>query len=334
MMRAILATTAMFAAGQGWAEAPKVVTDIAPVHSLVSTVLGDLGQPDMIVEPGQSPHNLALRPSQARNLQNADLIVWIGPELTPWLEKPVHSLAGNAIDLRLLAEQATFILGYDDRDLDHDGHNDHDKDHQDHAEEHHDEHEDGHDHAEDDHATKDGHDDHDHHGDDPHAWLDPQNGVIWLGLIAEELGKIDPKNSQTYLANAQAGIEKIQVMQAEAEAMLTPVAKTPFVTFHDAYRYFENRFGLHSAGSVALGDAASPGPARLNELRHQMADLGVSCAFSEPQFDDRLLEAVDPGGAIRIAEIDPLGLRQQLGPDLYTGLMHELAQTVADCLSQ
>ena len=319
MKRAILAAVfALFAqlalsAGQGRADVPEVVTDIAPVHSLVAMVMGELGQPHLIVEPGSSPHGLALRPSQARSLQNADLVVWIGPELTPWLEKPVQSLAGQARDLRLLAQNAALHL-----DFDEDG-NGHDEDAQD---------------TVDTRKTEETHEAHDGHGVDPHAWLDPENGVVWLGLIADALANIDPENAQVYRGNARDGMASIQAAQADVAAMLTPVADVPFVTFHDAYRYFEHRFGLRSAGSVALGDAAGPGPARLDRLRGRISGLGAICAFSEPQFDPRLLDAVAPKGALRIAEVDPIGLSRQAGAGLYPGLIRDMGQTIAECLSR
>ena len=313
MKRVILAALFALSAGQGRADIPEVVTDIAPVHSLVAMVMGDLGQPQLIVEPGSSPHGLALRPSQARSLQNAGLVVWIGPELTPWLEKPVQSLAGQAQNLRLLAQDAALHLDYDE-----DG-NDGDED----ARE-----------TVDARETEETHEAHDRHGVDPHAWLDPENGVAWLGMIADALANIDPENAQAYRANARAGVASIQAAQAEVTAMLTPVADVPFVTFHDAYRYFEHRFGLRSAGSVALGDAAGPGPARLNGLRDRISGLGTICAFSEPQFDPRLLEAVAPKGALRIAQVDPIGLSQQAGAGLYPGLIRDMGQTIAECLSR
>jgi len=96
------------------ADVPKVVSDIAPVQSLVARVMQGLGVPDLIVTAGSSPHGFALRPSQARRLQAADLVVWIGPELTPWLVKPIGTLAGKAEVLALLQVPGTQLLALRD----------------------------------------------------------------------------------------------------------------------------------------------------------------------------------------------------------------------------
>lgn len=88
------------------AEVPAVVTDIAPVQSLVAQVMGNLGSPEMLVAPGAEPHSYQLRPSQMAALGRADLVIWIGPEMSPWLERAMQS-ASQADDVRLLALEGT-----------------------------------------------------------------------------------------------------------------------------------------------------------------------------------------------------------------------------------
>lgn len=288
---------ALMAAAPTGAEVPRVVVDIAPVHSIVARVMQGLGEPDLILPPGSTPHTAALRPSQARALQAADLLVWIGPELTPWLEKPVATLTGDADHLALLDAEATLRLVFRDT-----GEDDHDDEH-----------------------------DHDHHGTDPHAWLDPQNGAIWLGLIADRLAGLDPANAGQYRTNAAAGQAELAALEQEIAATLAPVRDRPFVAFHDAYQYFEARFGLHLAGTIATGDAHDPGPARLVQLRDALGDADIACAFSEPQFNDGLLRTVLEGSDIPVAMLDPMGSALPQGPDLYPGLLRGMAQAIADC---
>ena len=181
-MRRLLCTTLLFSAGLAHAEVPRVATDIAPVHSLVSMVMQGAGSPDLIIPPGASPHSYAMRPSEARAVAKADLVVWVGPSLAPWLEEPMSSLAQGAERLTLQDVEGIRLLtnrsgvafeahdhGDHDGHGDHEGHDDHDG-HEDHAE--HDDHE-GHDHgAHEDHGDHEGHDhaDHgDHKGHDDHA---------------------------------------------------------------------------------------------------------------------------------------------------------------------
>ncbi|MEZ5912967.1 MAG: zinc ABC transporter substrate-binding protein [Paracoccaceae bacterium] len=157
---------------------PEVQADIAPVHSLVARVMAGVGEPGLIVDAGASPHSFALRPSQARALQDADLVFWVGPELEPWLSDAMITLTEDAVAIALFDAPETRRLAAREAAL-FDGDHDHDHDH-----------DQGDDHAEaqdDDHAEG-----HDHGADDPHAWLDPENAIAWLGVIAEALAGADP----------------------------------------------------------------------------------------------------------------------------------------------
>lgn len=287
------------------AEAPAVATDIPPVHSLVARVMEGVGSPALIVSPGASPHGYSLRPSQAGILQQADLVVWTGAELTPWLAGPISALAGKAASLELLEIPGTTLLEYREGAMfqPHD-HGDHDHDH-----------------------------DHSHdHGHDPHAWLDPQNAALWLGAIAAQLSELDPENAPLYDANAKAGQQEIGAMTDSIKVRLAPVQGKPFLVFHDAYHYFENRFGIAAAGAISLADASDPSPARIARIRAMVADLGVVCAFSEPQFNPGLIRTVFEGAEAKTGVIDPLGAGLEPGPALYQQMLQGVADSLADCL--
>lgn len=346
----LIATSLALLAGPLRAEVPQVVTDIAPVHALAAQVMDGVGAPELLVRPGQSPHSYALRPSQARALQEADLVVWVGEGLSPWLEKPLAALAGDGRMLELMEAEGTVKLSYRGADDilaaaeaghdDHDDHADHDHDdHADHGDEGHDHedhgdagHEDAQDHEEAGHEEA-GHN-HDHHGSyDPHGWLDPQNGSVWLGLIAEQLAGLDPEHADLYRANAAKGQAEIAAAVAEVSEAVKPMQGVPFVSYHDAFQYFEARFGLTLVGTVTPGDATDPSPAQLDRLRDRLEDLGVRCAFAEPQFDTRLLQAAVAGRDIPILELDPLGREHELGKDLYPALIRDLGAQFAACVA-
>ena len=282
---------ALFIAVPAQAEPPRVVADIAPVHALVARVMAGVGAPDLILRPGSTPHGYALRPSGARALQAADLVVWIGPGLTPWLAGPVTSLAPDAVRLELLEAPGTITRPYRGTGDDGGGQI------------------------------------------DPHAWLDPENGRIWLSLIAEQLAVLDPDNAGRYRVNAAAGRAALARLTGEIETLLAPVKDRPYVTYHDAYQYFESRFGLAPVGAVSLGDAGDPSPARLVMLARKMHENNVACAFSEPQFDDGLLRAAAGGAALKIAVLDPMGGALTPGVSLYPDLLRAMARAFADCLA-
>ena len=335
----LFAALASFAALPA-AAAPEVVTDIPPVHSLAARVMQGVGEPTSILPPGATPHGYSMRPSEAARLQAADIVFWIGEGLTPWLEDAVESLAADAVSVELMEAPGVALLafgedGHGDHDDDHDGKEKHaheDDDHKDeHAHKEDEDHKDEHGHK-DEHAHKDEHG-HEHHGDmDPHIWLDPANGKAMLAEMAARLAEIDPANADAYKANAAAGAAELDALAARVEAVVAPVRGKAFFTAHDAYHYFEHRFGIEAAGSVALSDAAPPGPARLDRIRSEMREHSALCVFIEPQLDPKLAQTAAEGTGARIAVLDPLGADLEAGPGLYPALIGNLAQSLADCL--
>lgn len=321
------------------ADAPRVATDIAPVQSLVARVMQGVAAPDVIVRPGASPHGYAMRPSEAAALEEADLVFWMGEGLTPSMEGAIDALAGRAHVVELLGAAGSRVLpfregvafaahdhgadpagteaGHDDHGHDDHGHDDHGHDDHGHDKDAHEEHADAHDHA--------------HEGADPHAWLDPGNAQVWLGLIAQELAEHDPANAALYAANAQEAQAELDALVEEIAAVLAPVQDRPFLVFHDAYQYFETAFGVTAAGAIALGDAAAPGPARIAALREMAAARGVACVFSEPQFDPKLVETVF-GDMAAHGVLDPMGSQVAAGPGQYPQMLRDMAGAMVTCL--
>lgn len=290
-------------ASSALAEVPRVATDIAPVHGLAAKVMEGLGAPDLIVPPDASPHDFALRPSQARALQDAGLVIWVGPDLTPWLERTLNSLS-TASTLELNALPGTHLEEW--RDLEAFG-EDHEEDH-----------------------DEDGHG-HEHDAADPHSWLDPENAKTWTDAIAAELARQDPENAATYQANADAAKAAIDAAAAEAAERLAPHRDAGFLVFHDAYQYFEAHFGLHATGSVADSDAAMPGPGRIRELQARIAEDGIACLFAEPQFESGLIDTLAEGSGARIAVLDPLGTGLEPGAGFYPALLGAMTDAMAGC---
>lgn len=356
-MRRLIALTAtpLLLATAARAEVPAVVTDIPAIQSLAAQVMGDLGEPSILLDQGGDPHSYQMKPSQARALQNADLVFWIGPDLTPWLERALDSVALDGKTVALLQTEGTFRRAYSaDGHDDHDEH-EHEHDGEDHAEDHagHDHaqeaahedhaeadaHEDHEDHAHEDHAGDDheehDHDGHDHIGTDPHAWLDPANAQAWLGVIAAELAAADPDNAATYTANAEAASQDIAALDADIAAALAPAQGKPFVVFHDAYGYFVDHYGLTVAGTISLGDAAAPGAERLTEIRHLLEEQAAVCIFPETQHDPKQVEALVEGTPVRLGgALDPSGSGLTYGPGLYAALLTGMAETLAECLAE
>jgi zinc transport system substrate-binding protein len=319
-----LASTA--AASATFAEVPSVVTDIPPVHSLVAAVMQGVGEPVLLLEKGASEHHYQLKPSQAGQIADAGLVVWVGPELTPWLDGALANRPEGAALLSLLSAEGTYRQDFGaamaGKAQDHD-HEDHDHAESAKAEVGKEDHGHDHDHAEEGHV---------HEGLDPHAWLDPANGKAWAGLIAAELSRLDPENAATYAANAAAAVAAIDAADAQAAALLAPVKDRPFIAFHDAYGYFVGQYGLTLAGTVALGDAGTPGAQRLADLSALVAEGGAQCLFPEAQHDPALIAQLAEGTTAKVGgTLDPAGAMMQPGAGLYPALLVAMAQTIADC---
>ncbi len=296
------------------AEVPRVATDIAPVHSIVAKVMEGVGVPSLIIPPGASPHGYAMRPSEARALGQADLVVWVGPALTPWLEEPIETLAGDAENLPLLDQKAVRLLSLRDGVAFAEDHHDHDGDH-DHDDDH------GEEHGDDDHAA------------DPHAWLDPGNGAVWAAVVADRLAAMDPDNADTYRANAAALRTEVEAFDARWAPQFHPLEQAGFIVFHDAFQYFEAHFHLSSTAAIQLSDAAKPGAGRVADLKDLLTERPITCAFAEPQFDPRMIATVTEGLSVKTAVLDPLGGDVPLGPDHYIGMLDTLAAAMVGCLS-
>ncbi|MDZ7787563.1 MAG: zinc ABC transporter substrate-binding protein [Halofilum sp. (in: g-proteobacteria)] len=335
MPRFMIAATfalALLTAAPAAADAPRVVVSIAPLHSLVSAVAGDRADPHLIVPAGQSPHTFSLAPSDARALARADIVFSAGGATDRFLESSVDALAGDASHARLLdMEDVQTLEARSGGAWRHD---------HDHATGENEEHDDAHagDHDE-------GHDD--EHGDeheathkksadadiDPHAWLDPRNAIAFVRVAAERLARLDPEHADGYRANADAAIERIEAIDAALREQLAPVTERPYLVFHDAYQYFERRYGLTPVGSIVVDPGRPPGARRLSELRDRIEAEGVNCLFVEPQFEPRIASTIAEGTGARIAELDPLGARLSPGPDLYPELLRQLGASLSDCLA-
>lgn len=288
------------------ADVPNVSVDIAPLHSLVASVMNGVGVPSLIIPPGSSPHDHQLRPSEAKAMQDANIVFWMGEELTPWMENAVKTLSSNASVTTFLENDKTSLLEFREGAL-FEAH--------DHEEEHDDEE----------------HDEHGHGSHDPHAWLSPNNAKAWLDVIAAQLSSYDTENAGVYFTNAASAKSEIEMMIAEINLALDPIRGGKFIVFHDAYQYFENDFDFQASGAISIGDASDPSPARIAKIQKRIRDEEINCVLAEPQFKANLVQTVMEGSQANTNVIDPLGVGLKPGVSLYNKLIKNMAQSLADC---
>ena len=301
----ILSACWVLAATPVQAKLPRVATDIPPVHSLVSQVMGELGTPKLIIPPGTSPHGYAMRPSEAQALQAADVVFWMGQDLTAWFGRAIKALATNATTVALSESKDLIRHPYRTTNT-FDTHA---------------------------HDEREGESEHDATAKiDPHLWLDPDNALIFLDVIATTLARLDAIHADTYLTNAAQAKAALEALKSELNATVQPIRGRPFIVFHDAYHYFEHRFDVEAAGSVSIGDASSPGPARIAAIRGKVQTLGATCVFSEPQFEPKLIATIIEKTAARSGILDPVGATLKPGPNQYSQLLRHLAHSLLTCL--
>ena len=309
----------------------KVVASIKPIHSLASYLMDGVGKPSLIVDGYASPHGFALKPSHAKMLQEADIIFWVGEDIESFLEKPLKTIAKKAEKIELMEIKGLTKLKFRERNIfeEHD-HGHKEDDHDDHAKK-----EDDHDdHGHDDEHKKDGHDEHGHeghaHGEfDPHIWLDPMNAKVILSEMAEHLIENDQKNEAKYKANLKKAHNDLDKLTKKVKSELNKDFKS--VVFHDAYQYFEKRFGINILGAFTVNTDVMPGAEQLAEIREVIEHDKVSCIFSEPQFNPDIIKAVAKDTNVATGVMDPLGATLDPGKDLYFDLIGNMSKSFKGC---
>jgi len=299
---AAIPTLALCDAASG---APRVVVTVKPLHALVAGVMEGAGTPELLIRGAASPHTYSLKPSEARMLEDAEVIFWIGESLETFMEKPLVALASRARVVEVMRAPGMALLpgrlggAWDGPDRD-----------------------------------AHGRDEHAEHGPggDAHLWLDPANARAIARLAAAELGLADPGNRARYVANAEMLVARIDAIDDELRKTLAPVRGVPFVVFHDAYQYFEKRYELRAVGSIAVGPERTPGARRIREIRERIRASGARCVFSEPQFSPAILATLTEGTGVSTAALDPLGAALPAGPDAWFALMRALGSSLASCL--
>ena len=297
----------------------KVVTSIKPIHSLATYVMDGVGKPNVIVDGYNSPHGFSLKPSHAKMLENADLVIWVGEDLEAFLEKPLNTIAKKAKNIEVMDLKGIKKLEFREKNI-FEGHDDHG----------HDEHKDEHkEHGHDEHKEKDAHEGH-HHGEhDPHVWLDPMNAKVIIKEITKQLVQLDSKNSAAYKANSKKALADIDMLTKAIKKDLNKDLR--FVVFHDAYQYFENRFNIKVLGALTVNTDVMPGAEQLSEIREVIEHEKVNCIFSEPQFNPSIIKSIAKDTKVKTGILDPLGAKLDKGKNLYFDLLNDMASSFKGC---
>ena len=278
----------------------KVLTSIKPLQLIAAAVQDGVAIPEVLLPPGASPHNYALRPSDVRKVQSVDLVYWIGPSMEGFLPRVL-----NGRTLPSVAVQD--LPGLKLRHFAEDSHS-----HAEEADEH----------------------DHDHRPGslDAHLWLSPVNARVIATKMAADLSAADPANAARYQSNLKAFDDRLDAMDLRLKARLAGIAGKPYFVFHEAFDYFEDAYGLKHAGVFSVAAEVQPGAQHVAAMRTRLQEVGKTCVFSEPPLRPRLAETLVAGLPVKLAELDALGGYTPATAQGYEQVLEKLGNDLAGCL--
>jgi zinc transport system substrate-binding protein len=283
-----------------------VIATIKPIHSIAATVMAGVAEPALLIDGMASPHTYSLKPSDAKALGAAQVVFRVSDGLEPFMSKVIRSLPKTVQVIEL--EKVPGLTLYKMRsggtfETDDHGSGKHSHGHS-----------------------------HDRTATDSHIWLDPANAARIATHMASVLGKAHPAGAERFKANAEAFGREMDALAAEIQASVKPISGGAFIVFHDAYQYFERRFGLKAAGSVTVSPEVAPSAKRLTALRRKIGQLKAVCVFSEPQFEPRLVASITEGTKAQRGVLDPNGAAIPAGPGHYAALLRGMAGDFVSCL--
>ncbi|WP_434678706.1 zinc ABC transporter substrate-binding protein [Pseudomonas sp. R1-18] len=282
----------------------QVLTSIKPLQLIAAAVQDGVGKPEVLLPPGASPHNYALRPSDVRRVQEVRLFYWIGPDMESFLPRILQNRSQPAVAVQSLPGMHLRHFAADNS-----SHDDHD------------------DHGGDDH-------DHDHMPGslDSHLWLSTANARVIAARMATDLSAADAPNAALYKQNADAFGKRLDALDARIKSRVAPIADKPYFVFHEAFDYFEEAYGLKHAGVFAVAAEIQPGAQHVAAMRERLKQAGKTCVFSEPPLRPRLAETLTAGLPVKLAELDPLGGYTEATGQGYEQVLQKLGDDLAGCL--
>lgn len=277
-----------------------VLTSIKPLQLIAAAVQDGVGKPEVLLAPGASPHNYALRPSDVRRVQSADLLYWIGPDMEGFMPRVIKNRTLPSVAIQTLPDLKL-------RHFAEDSHS-----HEEDTAEH----------------------DHDHRPGtlDAHLWLAPDNARVIAAKMAADLSAKDPDNAAKYQSNLKAFNERLDALDQRLKARLAGIAGKPFFVFHEGYDYFESAYGLQHAGTFSVASEVQPGAQHVAAMRKRLQEVGKTCVFSDPPLRPRLAETLVAGLPVKLAELDPLGGFTEATAQGYEQLLEKLGNDLAGCL--
>lgn len=283
-----------------------IVVTLKPLYSLVAQLTDGVVEPQLLIKQAQSSHYFHLRPSDRQLISDADLIIWFGPNMESSLQKVIQQSTYNQrTPLIISAMQAEGLSLLPIRSK----------------------------HSEfDNHHNTEGHP----QTKDPHIWLSVKNAIVISHYLAQSLKKIDPVNALSYKKNLQRLIQKIKDTESLINSTLhaiPDVSNTPFISYHDAYQYFEHEYQLNHIATISYDEDNNPGLKHLIHINKLINEKNIRCLIYQPP-KPGIIDTLSHNTPIRVVSIDPAGSMITDDKNAWFILMQQMAEGFQQCLSE
>lgn len=263
----------------------KVYTTIYPIHDFTSKLVGDLVELEALIPSGQTPHDWEPSAGDVLKLEQADVLIYNGSGLEPWLESVVESLENKDLVLIEATKGMELMEGSD---------HEHDHDEKDHDEEDHDE------------------EDHDHPVLDPHVWTSPVLAKQQMEILLKGLQTVDPKNAEHYAENFTKYAALFDQLDESYRLELKDLSRRDLVVAHEAYGYMAKQYNLNQVGIEGINPDSEPDPARMAEIIDFVKEHDVKVIFFEEFVNPKVAESIAAQTGAQTMVLNPIeGLTQE-----------------------
>jgi zinc transport system substrate-binding protein len=271
----------------------RVAASLTPLGDFCRQIGGELVEVQVLIPPGASPHVFEPSPSEVTRVMQAQVVVYVGAGLEPWMDKILRARGTASLTVVEATQGIPLIQGVEE----HPG----EKAHEEHAE-------------------------HSHEGGNPHVWLDPVLAQKICRKIAAAFIQVDPAHRQAYEANLGRYLTALQELDQDIRQQVQTWRIHDFVSFHDAFGYFAQRYHLHLAGVIEAAPGREPSPRYLAELISTIRQRGIRVVFAEPQLNPRIAEVIAGEAGAKVLMLDPVGGRPPYGSNYLQLMRYNLAE--------
>ena len=271
----------------------RILATFLPVHAHAAAIAGDRAIVESLISGDTGAHDFSPRPADMQRIAEADVLVFNGAGMEPWLDDLIQQAARKDLRKVDLSTGIDLLENTDALDEEHD----HD------------------------------HDDHDHGEHNPHLWLDPVLAIQQAETLRDALIAADPEGASTYQENAANYIATLRELDTAFQAILGPLPDKKLVTFHDAFPYLAKRYGLENIGYISRFPERDPAPAELAALIDRIRAADVKILFAESGYEPALLQRVAAETGTKVSTLDTLEVGEP-GSDAYLDGMRRNLETL------